>query len=275
MIMDTLHYNSKYTISQNFFEKIDTQEKAYILGFISADGCVHKTSLIINISNNDIEILEKIKENIGSTHPIKISAERKSILNGKIIKSGKMAALRIVNKKISIDLFNLGIVPKKSLTLKFPTNDQVPNNLIRHFIRGYFDGDGSVFKSKKCNCLRIRFCGTYDFLLSIKGFLENNLIKSNKITKNHNIFEFGIGGKKNINKFYNFLYKDSTIFLQRKKNIFKNYYKLIFHNEYGVCFLKKENIWLANFFRKYMGRFKSKEEALRVVNNEINNLINI
>jgi len=69
------------------------------------------------------------------------------------------------------DLLNLGIVPRKSKILRFPTKEQIPENLIQHYIRGYLDGDGSV--QLHHNCLSISFVGTKEVLIGI----QNTLIK--------------------------------------------------------------------------------------------------
>ena len=85
--------------------------------------------------------------------------------------------------KCKADLINKGRVPRKSLILKFPTEEQVPRGLIRHFIRGYFDGDG--WFSNTPSCFQVGIIGTEDF---IKGFLncvenintENTIFKVNR-----------------------------------------------------------------------------------------------
>lgn len=122
---------------------------------------------------------------------------------------------------ITENLINLGCVPNKSLILTFPTEEQVPKNLQHHFIRGYFDGDGCVsFKDlKKNNVLSV--LGTKEFLEKYNLFLNYNNIKTNKISnKKSKAFETRIYKKEMIIKFYNLCYKNSLIYLDRKKEKF-------------------------------------------------------
>ena len=114
------------------------------------------------------------------------------------------------------DLIKQGCVPKKSLILKFPTEQQVPNYLIKHFIRGYFDGDG--WFSNTPSCFQVGIIGTEDF---IKGFL--NIIeiqnKNNKIFTVHRedgAKRYVFGGLNDVTNFLNWIYKDANIYLDRK-----------------------------------------------------------
>ena len=133
-----------------------------------------------------------------------------------------------------LDLINKGCVPKKSLILKFPTENVVPNNLIRHFIRGYFDGDGCVFfrtykvldkrVNKKIDSKNytLNFVGTKEFLLKIKTILSSEL-QTNKdieIRPKGKSYQLSYGGSTNFIKIFEYLYSDSTVFLYRKVNKF-------------------------------------------------------
>ena len=109
--------------NHNTFEIIDTEEKAYWLGFLYADGCISKNQNIIQIAlkRADKTHLEKFREFIGNT-------------NNKITYSKNTKSYRFCfnSKKIKQDLIKLGCIPAKSLTLKFPTEKQIPKDLIRH-----------------------------------------------------------------------------------------------------------------------------------------------
>lgn len=135
---------SKYVYNKDYFEKINTSEKAYWLGFLYADGCITRfykgevlksMSLEITLKDADCEHLIKFKNALESNIPIQ----------HRII-TGKYKADRIVVNctKICNDLIKLGCTPTKSLTLEFPKKDIIPQDFIRDFIRGYFDGDGGV-----------------------------------------------------------------------------------------------------------------------------------
>lgn len=206
-------------VDNDFFEKIDTQEKAYILGFIYADGCITNHALQIKISKKDIELLEKIKSVLHSDHKIGVYTNN----NGYGI-GNEYCAIRIQSHKIENDLKLLGIIPRKTKTISFPTNAQVPENLLRHFIRGFFDGDGSVYKH---DYPAISFTGTYAMLCGIKQEMQKITNTQANIYpyKNKDVFDYKVGGTNQMKKIYDYLYKDATIFLGRKKNKFEEILK--------------------------------------------------
>lgn len=113
------------------------------------------------------------------------------------------------------------------MTLKFPNLDIFKDkSLIRHFIRGYFDGDGCILNRKvkdTISSLIIDICGTTNFLISLQE--NDNIIKTNKITINKNVPHFRYCGKTAFN-FCNWLYENSTIYLNRKYNLYKEYCRL-------------------------------------------------
>lgn len=193
----------KYNVNANYF-KYFTYDMSYILGFIYADGCIYKNnknSKKLNISSQDKEILEKIKIKLNSNH--------------KLYKSGNCYNLVISNKFIYDDLIKIGITERKSLTTKFPN---IPNKYINSFIRGYFDGDGSIFLSKT-DYPTISFVGTKPFLFGIVKHLGVNQYSINKKV-NSPVYDLRYRGnttKSIINKLYN----DSGIHLSRKYNLCK------------------------------------------------------
>lgn len=123
--------NKKYSVNNRFFSEW-TNEMAYILGFIFADGNLAKDKYRLRISSIDLEILEKINSNFKSNRPIKTEHNT----------GGSWFTLTIDNRDIYNDLENLGVTPNKSLTCKVP---EVPNQYKYDFIRGFFDGDGCVY----------------------------------------------------------------------------------------------------------------------------------
>ena len=134
------------------FETIDTEEKAYWLGFLYADGSVsskeHKIEL--GLAEQDLKQIEKFRDFIGIMNKISYRSTTKSY------------RYSFRSESCKEDLIKQGCVPKKSLILNFPTENQVPKNLIRHFIRGYFDGDGWFTNTD--SCFQIGIIGTEDFI---------------------------------------------------------------------------------------------------------------
>ena len=192
----------------NNFEKIDTEEKAYWLGFLCADGSVSSAEdrIELSLAEQDFHHIEKFKNFIGINNKISYREKTKSYRYS--FRSGKCKQ----------DLINKGCVPKKSLILKYPTYEQVPKYLMRHFIRGYFDGDGWFTNTE--SCFQIGIIGTANF---IKGFLDNieDINKTNKIFICHRedgAKRYVFGAYQDVYNFLNFIYKDATVYLDRKYN---------------------------------------------------------
>ena len=123
-------------------------------------------------------------------------------------------------------LIDLGCLPKKTFTLQFPTDEQLPHKYINSFIRGAFDGDGGIYRKKlKNKGMAFEFTGTESFLTGIRSVLvEYNIIsdKRSYIYSSHaknNIIKRIVSSKKSsINKLYDFLYSNNpTYYMKRKK----------------------------------------------------------
>lgn len=210
----------KYTLDLSAFENVDTEIKAYVLGFMYADGYNNQKdgSIQIQIAEEDCEVLEIIKKSLGSNHPFWINKRSEKNENHK-----NTAALHIFSKKLSDDFCKLGCFQGKSLTLKFPTLEQVSEEFQHHFIRGYFDGDGYVEKKGR----RADFWGTEDFLNSVKLILETKAgiinippLRTRFPERNNSTRCMWLQGVHRSIPLYNYMYKDANYFLARKKNKF-------------------------------------------------------
>lgn len=218
----------KYPIVEDFFDKIDTEEKAYILGFLYADGYndTNKNAVCISLKYDDVEILNTITKIIQPTKPLfylDMSPENRGMKNSK-----NQYRITINNKHISERLVELGCGKAKTSVIKFPNSGQVPLDLVHHFVRGYFDGDGSVSSGK---WFKIYIISTPEFLINLQCILKDsigiNITKLNtsrKYSKEVNIATLNIGGRLQCIRFKDWLYKDATIFLERKKKVFDTKY---------------------------------------------------
>lgn len=212
------HQNHKFDFDRRFFENIDTEKKAYWLGFIYADGSVYKSKdnishhLVIKLSSKDINHLYKFKNDFNLPHDVKLRKE-----NG--FGGGfESARIRIVSKELVNDLIKHGCIPNKTLLLQFPN---INENLYNHFIRGYFDGDGSISLIQKTQQKQITILGNYDFLCKIQEILTKNCnINKTKIAKKNKIYYLIYGGNNNAKKIENFLYANQTTCLDRKRETF-------------------------------------------------------
>lgn len=213
--------NQLYTYVDNYFSEIDTEEKAYWLGFLYADGNVRNFGtyrLELALGEQDREHLIKFKNAIC---PNGLLQQRTNELDGKSFTSYRML---VSNKKIVEDLVDLGCVPNKSLILEFPDSKQVPNSLIRHFIRGYFDGDGSISLRKSRGYGYFNICGTELFLGTIQNIFYKSMPNYTKVKiqkdKRSMVYSLQKGGKYDAERFYNYLYKDAKVYLERKYDKF-------------------------------------------------------
>lgn len=214
-----------YKFNTSFFDKIDTQEKAYVLGMLYADGynSEDRGNVTLSLTQSDREILEKINICLESDRPIRTQVVKNSMYN-----TQPYCELTFYNRHFSEKLAEIGCPQKKSHILKFPSFNIVPEYLIHHFIRGYVDGDGSIVLCDKNKNPNIKvstatITSTEDFCLWIKGYCEEILEINSYITcrfpeRENNTKTLQFGGNRQVKKFLDFIYKDATIYLERKFN---------------------------------------------------------
>lgn len=208
---------TKHSYKEDQFEKIDNESKAYWLGFLYADADISlkKCRIKLALAHKDYSHLEAFQSFMETTSPItKYNKKTKRL---------RANAIYINNKKIVCDLIKLGCVPNKSKILQFPSF--IKKCLLRHFIRGYIDGDGWITVEK--NRIRIGVLGTQSILSGIQQVLTENIKhKPVKLIHRGNIHQLSFGHKKTNLKLWSFLYDDNTICLERKKTIFDKYLKM-------------------------------------------------
>lgn len=213
----------KYPRNSRYFQVINTPEKAYWLGFLYADGGIAESGAIhrirINLAEHDRGHLVKFQKAIGAFNtPIKETVKK---IEGKEYKG---CYISFSDKEMVSDLISKGCFPKKSLILKFPSEEQVPCNLIYHFIRGYSDGDGTITYSyprgkEFLPHFTWGLLGTEEFLTSIKCILGKQDLKlENKNTH----YGLKISGNKQLFNILSKIYTDSydDIELSRKREKF-------------------------------------------------------
>lgn len=219
--------NRKYNLDEAFFEKIDSEEKAYWLGFFTGDG---------NITDeNRLRIRLAIKD---KSHLIKFKKAVK--WDGKDYYPKYQDGLEVYFKsfKMKTDLARYYIIPRKTFITKFP---DLPKSLERHFIRGVFDADGSICKAirmrqGKSGQIYISYGGEFDiqgnrkFILALQSrFVEIGLPQNSINYSGKSINRLRYGGINQLKMIYKYLYEGATIFLERKKKLFEeilNNYRL-------------------------------------------------
>lgn len=211
----------KYTLDETVFDVIDNEEKAYWLGFIYADGAISElnNSIEVGLKYDDYSHIEKLQMFFKTNHPIYSKIKYNKLYD----KQYKGYRLFITNKKIKDSLINLGCVQRKSNILSFPDENMVPINLLSHFVRGYFDGDGHVgFRENKSSIsANVEILGSKMFLIGLinwTGFNDINIHGFNHSQSTYRILVRGNKAKEILDK----IYKDASIYLERKYKVYNS-----------------------------------------------------
>jgi hypothetical protein len=239
--LETVYFGD-WTVNRDFF-KTWTPQMAYVLGFIYADGSLDagkkrnpeskatSTSPRCSISQKSPEILEKIKA---------LMSCDKKLYKAKNQPRGYIYHLDLTDEEIYEDLLKLGLTPAKSLNAKFP---EMPKECIRHFIRGCWDGDGSVyFEKRRPGYIRASYTsGSKQFIKRIvlelykvgigKYGLGDRFYKNHPFQEKLTIYRhpykqaryIRISGKENCQRLFHYFYDnvDESLYLKRKHEVFK------------------------------------------------------
>lgn len=225
----------------NEFELIDTPEKAYVLGFFYSDGWISDQQAGISIISSDIEILNKINNIFPFLH----------FRNKE--KSKNVESIICNYRKFREHLQNNGCLRKKSSLnknkLKFP---KISKDLYRDFIRGFFDGDGSIFYVKRRGRMfrgerRVTITGNCHLLLrQIKYiFYLNNIhfkiqyiknppdskIRGKVIKWKQPCYFITCSNISGVEEIYKYFYTNTNLYLQRKFDVFNDKSHLEYINE--------------------------------------------
>jgi hypothetical protein len=202
--------NKRQSCNDRYFQVIDTEEKTYWLGFLTADGCVtqgkkHGDSprITIHLAKQDYGHLIKLKQALQATQMVSASEQS--------------CSLTIFSKDMAADLATHGVLPKKTFSTK-PT--QVASELVRHYWRGVIDGDGWIQK----NGTRLTLVGDYEVILGFQSFVLSHCPKVKAcINRMDNIYQFVVTGK-GAQKILELLYGDAMVYLERKNELAKQAY---------------------------------------------------
>lgn len=221
----------KYEVDEHFFDNIDTPEKAYVLGIFYSDGSnsLSKSTISVALQEDDKDLLESIRCLMKSTKPLEyLDYTNKHDFGYHYKNQYKLQCFSII---LCNDLVKHGVIPNKSLKLTFPTT--IDKTLIRHFIRGVYDGDGSIhrfYRNPNNQPITVTITSTKMFCeglqksvyeeIGVKGHIYEASCK-NGITK-----VYTLSGRNLVKKFLDWIYEDSTIHLERKYNRYLEYYDI-------------------------------------------------
>lgn len=223
-----------YNFNQNFLSELNSPEKAYFLGLLYSDGCIHKSkdwesyNIMFGQSEINKDIVYKINNLLDSDYPVITT------LNG----SKLFYRIDLKSKQMFEDLQKLGVEPNKSLACTFPN---INEELIPHFIRGLFDGDGCVWNGKRktmkvkdssnssgfreriVHNVKFTYTGNYEFVNALQDHLVKYLgfkktkLNFSKAQNTKHICTMEYSGRGQLKKFYDFIYKNATIYGNTKK----------------------------------------------------------
>ena len=221
-----------FNVDDNYFNEIDNQNKSYILGLLYADGCNYENTGVIKIDLQigDEELLNKIKDELKYDGELKHyeQPDKYFPLNDKYYKCKEQVRLVFRSHNISEQLALKGCVSNKTYTLKFPNTDIVSEDLQRHFIRGYMDGDGGLYywvdnENTGHKKFQVYFCGTIDIIKTISKMIGDKFNCCPAITdrypdRDNNNLQDCIAGNRKCKEILDWLYEDANIYMERKHN---------------------------------------------------------
>lgn len=235
------HLTNKYIINENYFNQIDSDDKAYFLGWLFSDGNLCDTNgqymARIQLQERDRYVLDLFKETMGSSKPIKIYKQ-----HGIWGKGNLTCYFSFGQRKLCDDLMKLGLIPCKSLTLKFPHIDE---KFFGPFLRGYIEGDGSILilkplKKNRRSRFSVSFLATKEFGMIVQDYFlkKFNIILS--VSRKHdwrdrgiNMYLFRTCHKGDVLTILDFIYKDcGKFYLPRKYEVYNKMKQYI--KDYGL-----------------------------------------
>lgn len=228
----------RYEADFGMFKKIDSPNKAYWLGFLYADGCVKNNSLILQISTKDEGHVRKFKRFMRTQAPI-------------LPKPKKCCGISINNKELIRDLKKHGLTERKTFTISTPV---LPEEMLRHFYRGYLDGDGWItyriqrnLGGKPSSTQHRSFdfgiaCGSIDFILEFKEYISSIVGKdcgSFHKRKGKRHYQLSFGGNKIFAIATRVLYKGKITCMERKRASVNEYIREIGTYKWGKLYKGK------------------------------------
>jgi hypothetical protein len=194
---------ARYTANHDYFAEIDTEEKAYFLGLLFADGSVQAEGkswrIRLTLQRQDQDVVERLKQAISYSGPLRGPA--------------KYVTLQVSSRAMGGDLVRHGCVPRKSLVLKYPVIDE---RWTWPFIRGYFDGDGSLSISGRQATWSM--CGTREFLSVVRDHLASLSVHGTLFpVKGKRHHTLSVRGNRQVVRVVEAMYDDASVSMPRKK----------------------------------------------------------
>lgn len=198
---------ARFHCNERFFEHCSNESPAYWLGFLTADGNVSRTGYVtLKLQSSDMAHIEALRDALASDHPVRLE-RREFPAHRMSVRSPLMAA----------DLARFGVIPNKTPTIRWPEN--LPPDMLRHYLRGYIDGDGGFCPYVGRTGGRLMIASNVPFLEGVRAYLHRELgLPENKLyirlNPHYGVLQYG--GRLQLRRVHEFLYKDATVYLPRK-----------------------------------------------------------
>lgn len=218
--------HSKYTFDEHWLDEMDSPEKWYFLGFMYADGSVgisggnYRVRIKLKADETEKELLEKFKSLLKSDREITYE----EYFNKSYESVEKTYLFSLGGKYFCERLIELGCIPNKSLTLEPPKD--IPEKFEKDFLRGYFDGDGSILLREEGTLANIRILGTEKVAKFIDGVITKHtgIVPNTQARKGRvNQWQVDIAQQRDVKTFAEWLYSDANLYLRRKKDNFDKF----------------------------------------------------
>lgn len=194
--------NGRYAVDESYFETIDTEGKAYFLGLMYSDGSVMERGFYLKLKDEDV--IQQFKEELHAEAPIR-----------RIETPWDAYIIQIYSQKLCLHLINQGCVPNKTRVIQVPS---LRSDLYRHFIRGFFDGDGCLqLNDKIYHCSFDLTSASLQFLEQLRPIITAKAKTNGSIQKenNYNVWHLRYGGHQVV-QIMDWLYENSHFYMKRK-----------------------------------------------------------
>lgn len=219
--------NLRYVCNHHFWDSLTSEPQAYWLGFVAADGSVCDNSLAISLQRRDRDHLLRFLSALDSTHPVH---DRTPSVRGMVNGTYEISTVYIRSFPLTTALAAWGIKPSKSFNLQWPS--AMDPNLLRHFLRGYFDGDGYCTSSLSGRAVtrsptigwttnRVFAAGAQAFLMAQCALQQTKLDVPNPPEQRTVTLRYG--GRLQVSRIFHLLYDGATIWLPRKRAAVERY----------------------------------------------------
>jgi hypothetical protein len=198
----------RYSVDESFFDIIDAEEKAYWLGFLTADGGIVDGAIHLSLQERDCDHVRKFIAALRSDHPMRV------VPNGKHYRAARVV---ISSVRLVKSLEKLGLTSNKSFSVT--VCQQVPAHLLNAYWRGIFDGDGSISEcsyNQSKSYWEISLVGNEHIVTSFQSFIRGCVISSARVRSHKRIFQIRYSGSKLPALIGHILYADATVYLERK-----------------------------------------------------------